>query len=297
MVARATFNGPNVNIETVDVRLGAGHIVASRQLQHESKAFDFKAMPRTFSSARLTALANRPGLPPITGVANFTGHVTGSLKEEDFSNYRVTFDGEGRDVTINGRSAGTVALSGRTENQQLNITLTSGLLGPPQVVAARINLASPSLASSLETTFTNADLTNLFQIVMPGSAVRLSGRVNGTIKAEGNLLDEDQNFSLAGLSGTANFTELSFRVEDVQLSATTPLVVRFTPNEIAFDKRQVHRTRHKHRARWHAWQRQRRRQAEFERQRRFEHARAQRHFAGFLLLRHCGSGRSHQRHL
>ena len=192
MVARATFNGPNVNIETVDVRLGAGHIVAKGNFNTQSRAFDFRGH-ENIQSARLSRAFKKARLPAITGVGNFTGQITGSLKEEDFSNYRVTFDGEGRDVTINGRSAGTIALSGRTENQQLNITLTSGLLGPPQVVA-RINLASPSLASSLETTFTNADLTNLFQIVMPGSAVRLSGRVNGTIKAEGNLLDEDQNF-------------------------------------------------------------------------------------------------------
>ena len=235
LVARATFNGPNVSIENIDVRLGAGHIVAGGNFNMQSKVFEFQGRAENIQLARLAALANRPGLPAITGVANFNAQIAGSLAEEDFSNYRVTFDGEGRDVTINGRSAGTIALTGRTENQQLNINLTSGLLGPPQAVAARINLASPMLAASVETTFTNADLTNLFQIAIPGSAVRISGRVNGTIKAEGNLLDEDQNFSLAGLSGTANFSELSFRVEDVQLNATTPLVVRFTPNEIAFD--------------------------------------------------------------
>ena len=235
LVARATFNGPIVNIENIDVRLGAGHIVASGNVNTQSKAFDFQGRAESIQLARLAALANRPGLGAITGVADFNGQIVGSLAEEDFSNYRITFDGQARDVTVNGRSAGTVALTGRTENQQLNISLTSTLLGPPQVVAANINLASPSLASRVETTFTNADLTNLFQLAMPGSAVRLSGRANGTIRAEGNLLDEDQNFSLAGLSGTANFTELSFRVEDVQLSATTPLVVRFTPNEIAFD--------------------------------------------------------------
>lgn len=235
LVARATFNGPNVNIENVDVRLGAGHIVASGNFNTKSKAFDFQGRAENVQLAQLAALANRPGLPAITGVANFNAQIAGSLADEDFSKYRVTFDGEGRDVMINGRSAGTIALSGRTENQQLNITLTSGLLGPPQVVAANINLASPSLAARVETTFTNADLTNLFQIAMPGSGVRLSGTANGTIRAEGNLLDDDDNFSLAGLSGTANFSELSFRVEDVQLSATTPLVVRFTPNEVAFD--------------------------------------------------------------
>ena len=295
LVARATFNGPNVNIENVDVRLGAGHIVASGNFNTKSKAFDFQGRAENVQLAQLAALANRPGLPSITGIANFNAQITGSLADEDFSNYRITFDGEGRDVTINGRSAGTIALSGRTENQQLNITLTSGLLGPPQVVAANINLASPALAARVETTFTNADLTNLFQIAMPRSGVRLSGTANGTIKAEGNLLDDDDNFSLAGLSGTANFSELSFRVEDVQLSATTPLVVRFTPNEIAFDGSKVHRARHEHRARRHARDR-RWWQAEFERQRRLEHARAQRHFAGFLLIRHGGNGRSHQRH-
>jgi translocation and assembly module TamB len=88
----------------------------------------------------------------------------------------------------------------------------------------------------VETTFTNADLTNLFQIALPGSTVRISGRANGTIKAEGNLLDEEENFSLAGLTGTATFSELSFRVEDVQLNATTPLIVKFTPSEIQFQE-------------------------------------------------------------
>lgn len=235
MVARATFNGPNINVENVDVRLVAGHIVAGGNFNMTSKAFDFQGRAENIQLARLAALANRPGFPSVTGVADFTAQLSGSLSEPGFSNYRITFDGQGRDVTINGRPAGTVALAGKTENQQLNITLTTGVLGPPQVVAAQVDLASPGLTASVETTFTNADLTNLFQIALPGTAVRVSGRANGTIKASGNLLDDDENFSLAGLSGTANLTELSFRVEDVQLNATTPLVVRFTPNEIAFD--------------------------------------------------------------
>jgi len=86
------------------------------------------------------------------------------------------------------------------------------------------------------TTLTNADLTNLFQIAMPGAGVRISGRANGTIEAAGNLIDEEDNFSFAGLAGKADFSELSFSVEDVQLSATTPLTVRFTPNELTLDE-------------------------------------------------------------
>ena len=85
---------------------------------------------------------------------------------------------------------------------------------------------------------------------MPGSAVRLSGRVNGTIKAEGNLLDEDQNFT-GWIVSTANFTELSFRVEDVQ-PALRRLWLFVLPERDRVRQRQVHRARHEYRARRHA---------------------------------------------
>ena len=234
MTARATFNGPTVNVESVDVKLVAGRIVANGKLDMKSKAFDFQGRAENIQLARLVALTNRPGLQ-VSGIADFTAHVTGNLSDEDFSAYQITFDGSGRDVVLNGRPAGTVALTGRTQNQQLSINLTTGLLGQPQVVAAQINLASPSLPATIETTLTNADLTNLFQMILPNTGVRVAGRANGTIRLSGNLIDDDDNFSLAGMSGTASFTELSFRVEDIQLAATTPLVVRFTPNEVAFD--------------------------------------------------------------
>ena len=78
-VARATFNGPNVNIESVDVQLVAGHIVASGNFNTKSKAFDFQGKAENIELARLTALANRPGLPSVTGIADFTAHVSGNL--------------------------------------------------------------------------------------------------------------------------------------------------------------------------------------------------------------------------
>lgn len=234
MTARATFNGPNVNVESVDVRLVAGRIVASGNYNTDTKLFNAEGKAEGIQLARLAALANRPSLRAVTGIVDFTAKASGNLSEQNRS-YDITFDGQGHDVVVNGRSAGTLAVTGRTQNQQLNVQLTTGLFGAPQVIAANVNLASERLSSNLETTFTNADLTNLFQIVLPGSGVRISGRVNGKIEASGELLDEDNDFSIAGLSGTGNFSELSFRVEDVQLSATTPLVVSFKRNELHFD--------------------------------------------------------------
>ncbi len=234
MTARATFNGPNVNVENVDLRLATGHVIASGKLNTKSNDFDFQGKAENIALARIVALTNRPNLPPVTGSADFSAHVVGNLAAQNFSAYQITFDGQGRDVTINGRSAGTIALTGRTENQRLNVKFTTGVLGAPQEVTAQINLADEFLASNIETTFTSADLTNLFQLALPGAGVRMSGRATGSITASGNLLDEDGNLSLAGLTGSAKFSELSFRVEDVQLSATTPLEIAFNPSEITF---------------------------------------------------------------
>lgn len=235
MIARATFNGAEVNIENVDVHLTAGHIVASGTFNTTSRAFDFQGKAESVELARLTAFSSRPGTPAVTGIADFTAHIVGNLSESDLSSYQVTFDGQGRNVTINGRPAGTLALVGRTENKQLNITLTSGILGPPQVVVAQINLAGERLPATVETSLTNADLTNLFSILLPDNSVRVSGLASGTIKASGDLLDDDGYFSIAGLTGTANFSELNFRVEDVQLNAAAPLVVKFSPGAIVFE--------------------------------------------------------------
>ena len=75
-------------------------------------------------------------------------------------------------------------------------------------------------------------------MILPQAGVKLTGRATGTLKASGNLLDEDGYFSAGRLAGHRKFTELSFRVEDVQLNATSPLIVRFSPSEVTFEKTQ-----------------------------------------------------------
>lgn len=238
LVARATFNGSSVNIENVDAKLGAGHIVASGTYNTSTKDLDLQGRAEGVQLSRLAALANKDIGPVITGTADFTARVSGKISEGDYSGLQITFDGKGQNVTINGRPAGTIALVGRTENKQLNVTLTSGLLGTPQVISAQVNLADETLPATIETTFNNAELANLFSIILPQSTVKITGRATGSLKATGPLVDDDDQFSIAGLQGTANLTELTFRVEDVQLTATSPLIVRFSPTEVFFEKTQ-----------------------------------------------------------
>lgn len=237
IAARATFNGSNVNLETVDARFDAGRVVANGTLNLETLAVNLQAQANNIQLDRLAAFAgNASSLPQLTGTANITASATGTLK--DYSSLQVNINGEGRDVTINGRQAGALTLVGRTENKIFDLRLTTGIFGQPQVIAARVDLSNSRLPTTIETTLTGTDLTPLFAALLPADSVKIRGRATGSFNASGNLADEDGYPSLAGLRGTARFTDLSFQVEDVQLTATAPLIVQFSSNEIFFEKTQ-----------------------------------------------------------
>lgn len=243
LTAHATFNGSIVNVDKIDASLNAGHIIGSGKFDTATRAFEFTGSGDRVQLDRLEAFVNRPNLPKLAGIASLKVSAKGS----DFkviSTYQIDFDGESNDVTIDGRAAGNVKLVGRTENRQLNVTFTTtGLLGAqPQIVTARVDLSNEKLPATVESTITGADLTQLFKILLPESDAVVSGRATGTLKLSGNLMYEneegEESLSVRGLTGTASFSELTVRVEDITLSAAGPLVVDFAPNEI-----NVHETR------------------------------------------------------
>ena len=243
LTAHATFTGSSINVDRVDANFNAGHIVATGKYDIKTKAFDFTASGDRVQLERLEAFANRPNLPQLAGTA-----VVRNLKATgiftDVSTYQITFDAESTDVTINGKPAGTVAIVGRTENKQLNITLTStGLIGAqPQVITARVDLSNDKLPAVVESTISGADLTQVLRILLPGSDVTVNGRASGTLKLAGNLMAEneqgEETFSLRGLVGSATFSELSINIgepnQQITLSAAGPVVVELTPNEANF---------------------------------------------------------------
>lgn len=239
---RANFSGSTVTLDNLDARLKSGRLTASGTVDTKTQAFDVKARGENINLSLLETLAGG-AVPPKTfaGAADLTASATGRLS--DPSSYQITFDGSGRDVTINGRPAGTLSLVGRTVNQQLDIKFTTGLLGQPQVIAARVDLSNKALPATIETSLNNADLTPLFSAILPTSGVRVTGRATGTLRAVGNLFSEnaqrEEVFSLtAGLRGTANLTDLTIQIADTQLSAVSPLLVQFSPDEIFFERTQ-----------------------------------------------------------
>lgn len=242
VVARANFAGSTITLETLDARFDAGRLSASGTVETTTQAFNLKAAGTDLQLSIIEALAGGAGaLPSLSGAVNLTASAEGRLT--DPSSYQINFDAEGREVAINGRPAGVLTLTGRTENQRLNVTFTSGLLGRPQSIVAQIDFSNPALSTTIETSLENADLTPLFAAVLPDAGVRITGRATGTLRAAGNLFSEndegEQVFSpAAGLRGVANFTELVIQVADTQLAAVSPLQVQFTPDEVVFERTQ-----------------------------------------------------------
>ncbi|HEX8634051.1 MAG TPA: hypothetical protein VF703_07860, partial [Pyrinomonadaceae bacterium] len=239
IVARASFSGTTVTLENLDARFRAGRVTAKGTVDTQTGAFDLQAQGAGVSLAALAGLSGSAA-PPVSGTADFTATAKGIFS--DPRSFDVQINGEGRDVLINGQKAGTLAIVGRTENQKFSLQLTTGILGQPQVVNAVVDLSNEDLNTTIETSLTNQDLTQLFATLLPNSNVRVTGRATGTLRASGKLFGENEEgeraFSFNALRGTAQFSQLVLQIADVQLTAADPLIVQFSPNEIVFDKTQ-----------------------------------------------------------
>ncbi len=243
IVARATFDGSTVNIAELDARFRAGRITAEGTADTEALTFDLNARGENVRLDLIEGLAGSAGtnLPRLGGTADFTARLSRTRDASGGYDYQVNLDAEGREVTINGQPAGTLTLRGRTEGERLNVELTTGLLGAPQTITAQVDFSNESLPVTINLPLSGANLTPLFAALLPpGTNVRVTGRATGNVTVQGNLFSENEAgedvFSLAGLRGTARFSELGVAIEDVQLNAEDPLIVQFSPQEVFFER-------------------------------------------------------------
>lgn len=249
LTARATFVGSAVTVTSLDANFDAGHIVGSGKFDTQTKAFDLRASGDRIQLERLRAFANRPNLPQLAGTAKL--NLTASGLMDDISSYQINFDGESNDATVDGRSGGAVKLAGRTENKQLTVTFTStGLFGQtPQLITARVDLSNEKLPATVEANFNNADLTQIFKIILArtrGSEpalpadmeINVTGSASGELKLSGNLMYEneqgEEELSWRGLTGTATFSRLNLSLPEFSLASDGPMVVELRSNEVVF---------------------------------------------------------------
>ncbi len=245
LVARATFNGSNISLDTFDVRLGAGRITATGAISlagpsghtglENLRINDFHVQGTNVQLAVLTQLFGGRRLPALAGTTDFTATLSGNPL--DPTTLRAELNAQGRDVTVNGRPAGELTLVGHmTEEQKFVVDLTTGLLGKPQVVHATVDLAGENLPVTVDTTLNAADLTPLFAAILNRPDVQVTGTATGTLHAAGSLMTDEGELTTANIVGRAEFTELSVKLQDVVLNAENPLVVTFKPNEVTFER-------------------------------------------------------------
>ena len=245
IIAKATFDGSAVSLDTLDARFRSGRVTAKGQLGlgvlspklSENTRFDVQAEGSNVRLDVVEALFGGGRLPRLEGTADFTAQAAGDAR--DPRSYRITLDGEGRNVAVNGQSAGTLKLVGRTENQRFNFQLTTGLLGEPQVLSAEVDFSNENLPTTIRTSLAGANLTNLIAALLPPEmrgSVRITGNATGTVEARGNIYTPGEGFDFTALRGTASFSQFVIQVEDITLTAEDPLVVQFSPREITFDR-------------------------------------------------------------
>lgn len=238
LTAKAVFSGTRVNIERGEIRVGEGLLGATGSYDTTSTRFDLdlrgNAIPLPLALAFLPADAS---LPPITGAANFTARAVGEFDRP--AGINVTFDGTAADVAINDRPLGTVTFKGTTTDQVLNADLVATLDNRPQTINATLNFGDDALPFHVRTSFDQSPLGPFFAFVPQLTGISVDGVGTGQVEFGGNIAHRDAAgkliYSAEALTGSARFSQLSLRLQDMPISATEPVVVRFDTREVVFE--------------------------------------------------------------
>lgn len=238
--ARAKFNGTAINLDEVDAKFDAGRILAKGTV--DPKTFDFNIEAEAdIQFERIKNLAFvLDNKATIAGAFNVNAKGKGNLNQQDFTSLNISFDGSGNDIKINDQSVGKITLTGRTENNQINAALTTDAFVEPQTITAVVNLKDKKLPTTVQSNFKEAKLQRLIAAFMPKDSVEVEGQTSGELNLNVEFYGEnevgEEDFGLYNLGGSANFSQLTFQVQDIPFSAVTPLVIQLTPKDVSFDK-------------------------------------------------------------
>ncbi|HLM01456.1 MAG TPA: translocation/assembly module TamB domain-containing protein, partial [Pyrinomonadaceae bacterium] len=234
------FENSLVRINTFEGRSADGFLQATGTYDTNSTVFNFKIEGAGLQLARLRTLFTKDDSLKLGGTVKLSATATG--RTADSTSYDINFTGTGENVSINDNAVGSVSFTGNTVNQQLNANLTATIGNQRQVITASVNFADPNLPVRAETTFNNTDLAPfiaLYRPPAPDESMAINGTATGRVFVEGNLYATNARgekvFSTENLRGSAEFSQFSLNLNETPFMATSPLVVRFTGNEVTVD--------------------------------------------------------------
>lgn len=234
---RAIFAGTLVELQQGEMRIGAGNLTATGRYDRGSKEFGFDVAGKAIPAGLMLAFAPRIDTP-ITGDFDFAAKAAGNTDRT--ASYNVNFNGSSPNVTIGQSAIGAVTFKGNTAGEMLTADLTADMNGHPQVVNAMVNLSNDDLPFIVSTEFNQSPLAPFLALIPQVKDMPISGVGTGRVEFGGDLSQLDASgkrvFSASGLSGRADFSQLSLYIQDTPLNAAEPIAVRFNTREIIFDQ-------------------------------------------------------------
>ena len=235
---KAVFSGTTINLETAEMRIGAGRFTAAGTYDRASDAFNMDLGGTAVPVPLLLALLPKnDAIPQMVGDVDFTAKATGNYGRP--STYDVNFNGRTPNVQVNANTLGAVVFNGRTVNKVLTAELTADLNGHPQVVNATVDFGNENMPFMVATDFNQSPIAPFLSFIPQLKDLPITGVGTGRVEFGGNLsqLNDkgERQMSAANLSGTAQFSQLALQVQDTPLSAAEPIVIRFNTREINFE--------------------------------------------------------------
>ncbi len=235
--AKAVFSGTLITIEKAGITASGGELTASGSYDHASSVFDLKLDGDNIPLPLLLSfLPPSESMPSITGVTRVNATARGNAN--DPATFFVQFDGAAGDVVINENPFGEITFKGNTVNSLLTADLTAMMEGRPQTFSGSVNFGSPDMPFRVEHVMNQSQLGPFFALLPQLRGIDIKGVGTGKVEFGGNLASRNDKgevaYSAAGLSGSANFSQLSLQLQDTPLVATEPVAVRFSTSEVEF---------------------------------------------------------------
>ncbi len=238
--SNAIFEGTLVRLTRFDAGFGNGSLSATGFYKSDSTEFNFDVNAASIPAEKILAFAPKTeSLPELDGVFNFTANVSG--RSDDTSTYDLNFRGSGNGFAINRSRFGNIEFEGTTENRVLNASAAAMIEGRKQLFSARVDFGDERLPFHAETNLDRSAIGPYLAIFRPSEpdSVSISGTATGRIVIDGELTAADSEgkryFTSEKLSGVANLSQFALQFDDTPLTATEPVIVRFSPREVTFE--------------------------------------------------------------